>query len=59
MYTHHIIMKCVNKPRVTISLDGDVLENVDRNRGLIPRSAYINAYLKNISACVHSPGKPT
>lgn len=52
-------MKCVNKPRVTISLDGDVLENVDRNRGLIPRSAYINAYLKNISACVHSPGKPT
>lgn len=34
------------KPRVSITLEGEILKEIDRNRGLVPRSAWINDILK-------------
>lgn len=35
------------KKDIAITLDEKVLEEIDKRRGLIPRSTYINAQFKN------------
>ena len=34
------------RPAISVSLEREVLEKIDRSRGLIPRSAWINEALK-------------
>lgn len=36
------------KKKISISIDGDLLEEMDRKRGMIPRSAYMGDILKRM-----------
>ena len=40
----------MQRPKVTITLEKDVLEEIDQERGMVPRSTWINEALKKAIA---------
>ncbi len=40
----------MRRPKVTITLEKDVLEEIDQERGMVPRSTWINEVLRKVIA---------